>query len=58
MKIDPYNFPMIIIMAFVIGLILAMALGFRPVHGSSTGKGHSSQPVLMQVFEMPKGMYL
>ena len=35
MKIDPYNYPVIIIAAFVIGMILAMVLGFRPKHGST-----------------------
>ena len=39
MKIDPYNFPTLIIVAFVVGLMLAMLLGFRPQHGS--GGGHS-----------------
>ncbi|MDX9993028.1 MAG: hypothetical protein RBS68_13395 [Anaerolineales bacterium] len=34
MKIDPYNFPIIIIVAFVLGVILAMILGFRPRYGS------------------------
>jgi hypothetical protein len=29
MKIDPYNYPIIIILAFVIGLTLALALGFQ-----------------------------
>ena len=33
MKIDPDNYPVIIIAAFVIGMILAMAFGFRPEHG-------------------------
>lgn len=33
-KIDPYQFPIIIIVAFVIGFILAIALGFTPQHGS------------------------
>ena len=35
MKIDPYDFPVLIIVAFVIGVVLAMALGFRPQHGST-----------------------
>jgi hypothetical protein len=35
MKIDPYNFPILIIAAFVIGVLLAMLLGFRPQHGST-----------------------
>ena len=40
MKIDPYNYPLIIITAFVIGMILAMVFGFRPQHGSSERNGH------------------
>jgi hypothetical protein len=35
MKIDPYNFPLLIIAAFVIGVVLAMLLGFRHQHGST-----------------------
>jgi len=34
LKIDPYHFPILIILAFVIGLVLAMALGFVPSYGS------------------------
>ena len=39
-KIDPYNYPLIIITAFVIGLVLALALGFRPEHGATHSNGH------------------
>lgn len=33
MKIDPYHYPLILIAAFVLGVVLAMLLGFRPEHG-------------------------
>lgn len=33
LKIDPYNYPIIIILAFVIGFVVALALGFGPQHG-------------------------
>jgi hypothetical protein len=33
MKIDPYHYPVILIAAFVLGMVLAMLLGFRPEHG-------------------------
>jgi hypothetical protein len=52
MKIDPYNYPLIIIAAFVIGMILAMVLGFRPQHGSSQRNGHGLiQPAIVQAVE-------
>jgi hypothetical protein len=35
MKIDPYYYPVIIIAAFAIGMLIALALGFRPEHGST-----------------------
>jgi hypothetical protein len=38
LKIDPYHFPIIIIAAFVIGLTLAIALGFGPQHGNHEQK--------------------
>ena len=44
MKIDPDNYPIIIITAFVIGMILAMALGFRPEHGSSGSNTQGQLP--------------
>jgi hypothetical protein len=48
LKISPYNFPIIIIAAFVIGMVLAMALGFRPSYGSHQ-RGHGYQiPALVQ----------
>ena len=34
LKIDPYNYPIIIILAFVIGFVVGLALGFGPQHGS------------------------
>ena len=40
MKTDPYYYPLIIIIVFVIGMILAMVFGFRPQHGSSERNGH------------------
>jgi hypothetical protein len=35
MKIEKHNFPIIIITAFVAGILLAMLFGFRPEHGST-----------------------
>ena len=49
MKIDPYNFPILIIIAFVIGVVLAMLLGFRPQHGSTE---HSLLLLLVQCAEL------
>lgn len=47
-KIDPYNFPIIIITAFVIGFVLAMALGFRPSYGSHKGGHGCEAPAVVQ----------
>ena len=47
-KIDPYHFPVIIIAAFVIGMVLAMALGFRPSYGSRKGGHGYEAPALVQ----------
>ena len=48
-KIDAYNFPVLIIAAFVIGLMLAMALGFRPSYGShKREQGGYVTPALVQ----------
>ncbi|MBN2548873.1 MAG: hypothetical protein JXB15_06935 [Anaerolineales bacterium] len=47
-KIDPYNYPIIIIVAFVIGLVLAMALGFRPSSGSHNREHGYVTPALVQ----------
>jgi len=52
MKIDPYNYPVIIITAFVIGMILAMVFGFRPQHGSSGADVQGCRPpTLVQTVE-------
>ena len=32
-KIDPYHYPIILIAAFAIGFVVAIALGFGPQHG-------------------------
>lgn len=49
LKVDPYNFPVLIIAAFVIGLMLAMVLGFRPSYGSHKGEhGGYVAPALVQ----------
>jgi hypothetical protein len=45
LKIDPYNYPIIIILAFVIGFVVAIALGFGPQHGSREMEG--------QIFFLP-----
>jgi hypothetical protein len=44
MKINPNNYPVIIIAAFVIGLLLAFILGFRPGHGTGGARKHGSIP--------------
>lgn len=49
LKIDPYHFPIIIITAFVIGLVLAMVLGFQPSYGSHRReRGGYVTPALVQ----------
>jgi hypothetical protein len=49
MNIDPYHYFIIIILAFVIGLPLALALGFSPRHGKREGEKHSyARPALVQ----------
>jgi hypothetical protein len=49
MKIDPYHYPITIILAFVIGLTLALALGFTHRHGKREGEKHSfAKPALGQ----------
>ena len=55
-KIDPYNYPIIIIGAFVIGLVLAIALGFGPQHGSGE-QGHQFVllPVMLQSLPLVNG---
>jgi len=47
MKIDPYKYPIVIITAFVIGMLLAFALGFRPKHGSIDLNGHEQVPAAL-----------
>lgn len=48
-KVNPYHFPIIIITAFVIGIVVAMALGFRPPSHGSRGRGHGYEaPTLVQ----------
>ena len=52
MKIDPYHYPVIIIAAFVIGVILAMVFGFRPQHGVNEAHGRGIlSPALVQTLE-------
>lgn len=52
MKIDPYYYPVIIVAAFVIGIILAMVLGFRPQHGANETLGRVFlTPALAQALE-------
>ena len=48
-NIDPYQYPIIIIAAFVIGFILAIALGFIPQHGSRYREHKNSiNPAIVQ----------
>ena len=52
MKIDPYHYPVIIIAAFVIGMILAMVFGFRPQHSADEVHGRGLlPPALAQTLE-------
>lgn len=58
-KIDPYNYPIIIIAAFVLGLTLAIALGFRPEHGGGERENHGAgRPAViwMMPFENSAGL--
>jgi len=49
LKIDPYNYPIIIIAAFVIGFVVAIALGFGPQHGPGDAEHQIILlPVLLQ----------
>ena len=49
MKIDPNRYPLIIIAAFVLGIVLAIVLGFRPQHGThERGASWESLPALVQ----------
>ncbi len=51
LKIDPRLFPAIILAAFVIGLVLAVALGFGPQRGGRGEGGHSQvSPALVLVW--------
>jgi hypothetical protein len=54
MKIDPDNYPIIIILAFVIGFMLAMVLGFRPEHGSTESGLIYAAPAIVQMVETCK----
>lgn len=48
-KIDPYYYPIIIVLAFVVGFVLAIALGFQPQHGDGGRHGQSATvPALTQ----------
>jgi uncharacterized integral membrane protein len=47
-KIDPYHFPLILIIAFVIGMLLAMALGLRPDYGSHRRERGQALPAIVQ----------
>ena len=49
LKVDPYHYPVIIIVAFVIGFILAIAVGFRPEHGNRDMEGQGfAYPAVFQ----------
>lgn len=40
MKIKAENYPVILIAAFCAGMVIAMALGFRPDYGSHSDRQH------------------
>ena len=59
LKIDPYNYPIIIILAFVVGFVVAIALGFGPEHGSREAERQIYfLPILLQNFPARTGDYL
>jgi hypothetical protein len=56
MKIKAENYPVILIAAFFIGMIIAMALGFRPDYGSHRDRpGEADRMVILQVPEFSQG---
>lgn len=56
-KIDPYIYPLIIIGAFVVGFIIAIALGFSPEHSSGKREPRSENvPSLVQT--VPTNIFL
>jgi hypothetical protein len=59
MKINPNNYPVIIIAAFVIGLLVALILGFRPSHGNGGARRHGTIPhPIVQTVEGWEAVYL
>ena len=49
MKINPYLYPVIIIVAFVLFLIIGLLRGFTPVRGGHNGRDSSlSAPAIVQ----------
>lgn len=54
-KIDPYNYPIIIIAAFVLGLTLAIAFGFRPEHEGGGRENHGTgRPAVIWMMSVEK----
>jgi hypothetical protein len=50
MVIDKYHFPTLIIAAFILGMVLAMLLGFRPEHsGGKRGEPQGHPAPVTQV---------
>lgn len=56
MKVKPEYYPVILIAAFFAGLIIAMALGFRPAYGSHEERaGRGSQLIILPVSGVIQG---
>lgn len=47
MKINPRLFPAIIIITFVLFLVAALLLGFRPVHGGENRAEQAASALIM-----------
>lgn len=59
LKIDPYCYPMIIIIAFIIGFILAMALRFQLPYGDYATQGHGQTFLsLVKIVQLADGLAL
>ena len=46
MKINPRHFPTIIIVIFMLFLVIAILLGFQPVHGGGNPAGQATSALI------------